>query len=185
MATEDIYSIIAYLRTLEPIETENKTSTTDFPVSLIKNTYPMLADPSAIPSKRDKLAYGTYLTNAAACIECHSKKDDTGNNIPGTEFGGGAAFPLPGYGTVYSANLTPHPENGLQYNEESFIARFKSFVDSSYVPHDVGPGEFQTLMPWIMYGGMKEEDLGAIYHYLSSLDPIDNAVVKFTPENEL
>lgn len=131
------------------------------------------------------MAYDAYLTSAAACIECHSKKDDKGNNIPGTEFGGGAAFPLPGYGTVYSANLTSHPKNGLKYNEESFVARFKSYVDSSYVPHDVGPGEFQTLMPWMMYGGMKEEDLGAIYNYLSSLDPIDNSVVKFTPENDM
>lgn len=182
MATEDIYSIIAYLRSLPPIETENKVSTTNFPLNLIKNTFPVEAHPSEIPDKTDKIAYGRYLVNAAGCVECHSKKDGQGNNIPGTEFGGGMGFPLPGFGTVYSANLTTDKETGLQYTEESFIAQFKSYVDSTYVPHNVAPGQFQTLMPWIMYGGMKEEDLGAIYSFLKTLSPIKNEVVKFIPE---
>jgi hypothetical protein len=36
-------------------------------------------------------------------------------------------------------------------------------------------------MPWTMYGGMTEEDLGAIYEYLHSLKPVKNSVIKFTP----
>jgi hypothetical protein len=183
MATEDIYSLIVYLKSLQPIDNINKTSSTDFPVSLIKNTFPMPASPTEIPAKTDRVAYGGYLVNAGACVDCHSKKDDKGNNIPGTEFGGGMGFPMPGFGTVYSANLTSDKETGLQYTEESFIATFKSYVDSTYTPHSVGKGEFQTIMPWMMYGGMTEEDLGAIHSYLRSLAPIKNAVVKFVPES--
>jgi hypothetical protein len=36
-------------------------------------------------------------------------------------------------------------------------------------------------MPWTMYAGMREQDLGAVYHYLRSLKPVQNAVIKFTP----
>ncbi|MCR9063136.1 MAG: cytochrome c [Cytophagales bacterium] len=183
MASEDVYSIIAYIRSLDPITTENKPSEAVFPVNLIKNTFPMPADPQPIPDKSDLVAYGGYLTNAAGCIECHTKKDDKGNNIAGTEFGGGMSFKLPGIGTVYSANLTPDPTTGLKYSKEDFIKLFKAYADSSYVPHEIKKGDFQTLMPWIMYAGMTEEDLGAIYSYLKTLKPIKNDVVKFEPDD--
>ncbi len=36
-------------------------------------------------------------------------------------------------------------------------------------------------MPWTLYAGMKEEDLGAIYDYLRSIKPVYNKVTVFTP----
>jgi hypothetical protein len=36
-----------------------------------------------------------------------------------------------------------------------------------------------TPMPWLMYSGMTEEDLGAIYDYLRTVPPIENTVEKF------
>jgi mono/diheme cytochrome c family protein len=176
MATEDIYSIIAYIRSLNPIATEKLISKTNFPVSLIKNTFPVAPHPSEIPDKSDRISYGAYITNAAGCVECHSKKDSQGSNIPGTEFGGGTGFTLPGSGTVFSPNLTSDATTGLKISEEAFIALFKSYADSSYVLPSVKPGEFQTIMPWKMYSGMTEEDLSAIYTYLKSIPAIQNQV---------
>ena len=46
---------------------------------------------------------------------------------------------------------------------------------------EVKPGAFQTLMPWAMYAGMEESDLGAIYDYIQTLEPYDNLVERFTP----
>jgi len=43
------------------------------------------------------------------------------------------------------------------------------------------PGEFNSIMPWTMYGRMHDEDLKAIYAYLKTVTPINNTVVKFTP----
>jgi len=43
-----------------------------------------------------------------------------------------------------------------------------------------GSMEYNTAMPWTMYAGMTEQDLGAIYKYLRSLKPIKNKVEKFT-----
>jgi hypothetical protein len=45
----------------------------------------------------------------------------------------------------------------------------------------LNPGDFNSIMPWTMYGTMHEEDLKAIFAYLKTLKPISNTVVKFTP----
>jgi len=40
-----------------------------------------------------------------------------------------------------------------------------------------------TIMPWMMYATMEEEDLKAIYAYLQSLEPIDHPIEKFSLNN--
>ncbi|MBX9850477.1 MAG: hypothetical protein K2X86_01825 [Cytophagaceae bacterium] len=55
------------------------------------------------------------------------------------------------------------------------------YADSTYQLPPVEKGSYNTFMPWTMYAGMKEEDLGAIYAYLMTLQPISNKVEKFTP----
>ncbi len=77
---------------------------------------------------------------------------------------------------------SPDDETGIgKWTREDFIRRFKVQADSSYVVPVVSAGDFNTIMPWTMYANMTEEDLGAIYAYLTSLKPIENKVVKFTP----
>ena len=60
----------------------------DFPVNYIINTMPHKANLGKLPSENDTIKYGSYLANAAACIDCHSKRYH-GDIVPGTEFGGG------------------------------------------------------------------------------------------------
>ncbi|MEW5843878.1 MAG: hypothetical protein AB1775_11515 [Bacteroidota bacterium] len=52
--------------------------------------------------------------------------------------------------------------------------------DSNQIP-SVGAKDFNSVMPWTLYGGMKREDLHAIYDYLRTIQPVKNVVVKFTP----
>jgi hypothetical protein len=59
------------------------------------------------------------------------------------------------------------------------VNRFKAYSDSTYVHTVVQPGDFQTFMPWQMYGGMEVEDLEAIYAYLMTLEPVYNPVERF------
>ena len=42
----------------------------------------------------------------------------------------------------------------------------------------VPPGH-NTVMPWLAFGGMTENDLGAIYDYLKTVKPIEHKVVTF------
>jgi len=181
MATEDIYSIIAYLRTLKPIENKTPASVPDFPMNFIIHTIPQKAEPQAIPDQKDQIAYGKYLLNAAACDACHTKQDK-GKPLPGMTLAGGFEFPMTG-GLLRSANITPDAETGIgDWSEQAFVNRFKMYADSSYTPAKVDPKEFNTVMPWLMYSKMTREDLSAIYAYLKTVTPVSNKVERFTPK---
>lgn len=181
MNEEDAKSIVAYLRTLPPIENRPADSKPDFPMNFILNTIPQKADPMPLPDPKDELATGKYLTIMAGCAECHTPAE-RGQIIAEKMFSGGRPFEFP-TGTLYAANITPDKETGIgSLTKETFVARFRAYTDSGYVPQKVGPKDMQTIMPWTMYGGMKPEDLGAIYTYLMSVPPIKNSVSeKFKP----
>lgn len=180
LATEDVHSIIAYLRSIDPVSTPPlPESTIDFPVSLIMRTVPQPAQPMDRPAPGDA-RYGEYVINAAACIECHTNTVK-GERV-GQPFAGGFAFAFPDGSVLRSPNITPHPTDGIgAWDKAMFIARFKQYADSAYVPAKVAPGDFQTVMPWTMYATMTEEDLGSIYDYLAALPPVAGRVEKWTP----
>lgn len=178
---DDIEAVIAYLRTLEPVESSHPQSEADFPFNFILRTIPKEAELSKRPEKSDRVNYGRYMFTAAACAECHTKFEK--GKFVGPIGGGGREFQFPDGSTLRTPNLTPH-ETGLKnMSREEFIKLFKKYEDSTYVLPDVKPGEFQTMMPWVMYAGMEEDDLSAIYEYLKTLEPYNNVVERFTPAN--
>jgi mono/diheme cytochrome c family protein len=181
MDPEDIQSIIAYIRSLPAIENQVPESVSDFPMNFILNTIPKKADPQKIPPKENQLAYGAYMANASGCNECHTQVDK-GRIIESLEFSGGREFNMPDKSVIRSANITPDEKTGIgKWTEDVFVGRFKMYVDSNYHPQTVPSGQFQSIMPWTMYGGMEKEDLIAIYKYLQTVKPLSNTVVKFSP----
>lgn len=181
MDPEDIYDIIAYVRSLPVVASEIPDSKADFPVNLIMRTMPKNAEMVTKPSPTDQVAYGAYLINAAGCRECHTQVSPQGAILPELAYAGGRNFSFPDGSVVTSSNLTQCPDTGIgNWDEATFVARFKLYTDSGYVNPKVKPGEFNTIMPWTMYAGMKEEDLKAIFAYLKTVEPITNQVVKFT-----
>ena len=94
-------------------------------------------------------------------------------------FAGGHEFPLES-GKVVSPNITPDPLTGIGgWPREAFVARFRGYADGAPA---VSPGDPNTPMPWTLYAGMTEEDLGAIYDYLRTVAPVRNAVEKWPGE---
>jgi cytochrome c2 len=185
MDPEDIKCIIAYLRTIPAIDNDVPASVSDFPMNIIINTIPQKANPSKRPDTADHMAYGAYLVNACACRECHTK-ENKGQIIPELEFQGGREFKFPDGSVVRSANITPSTASGIgNWNEDAFINRFKLYADSNYKPQTVKPGDFNSIMPWLIYSRMNRSDLGAIYTYLHSLPAKENSVVKFSPASEM
>ncbi|WP_439558754.1 c-type cytochrome [Dyadobacter sp.] len=174
---EDIYSVIAYIRGLAPIQNDVPESEADFPVNFLINTMPQKAAFTKRPAETDQVAYGKYLITATGCVDCHSKTEK-GSVVPGTEFGGGMEFSSPN-GVVRSPNITMHKETGIgNWTKEAFVARFKAYTDSAYVAPKLAPDELNSPMPWTMYGGMKEQDLSAIFAYLNTVKPIEHQVVR-------
>lgn len=179
---EDIESVIAFLRTLPPVTTQHPPSKADFPFSLLMRTMPQKANLTSKPSKSNTVKYGEYIFNAAACAECHTQFDK--GKFVGPVGGGGREFLFPDGSILRGPNLTPHETGIKNYTKTEFVQLFKKYSDSTYVLPDVKPGEFQTLMPWAMYSGMEIEDLAAIYDFLQTLEPYENAVERFTPANQ-
>lgn len=183
MDEEDIKCIIAYIRTLKPIENKPEASVSDFPMNLIINTIPHKANFQKLPPVSDAVKYGQYIANAAACIECHTQFDK-GRLVAGTEYGGGREFPFPNGAVIRSSNISPDKTTGIGgWTKEQFVALFRSRAQNdTLTPVKLKPNDFNTIMPWTMYGKMTTQDLEALFSYLQTVKPINNKVIKFTPK---
>lgn len=179
MDKEDIYDIIAYIRSLPPFENKTPDRSIDFPMNFIVNTIPVKASFVQKPPKSDTIKYGAYLLNAAACMECHTPVKK-GQIIPEFAFSGGRDFKMPN-GTVNSANITPDKTTGIGgWTTDQFVARFKAYTDPSNIK-ELSSKDVNTVMPWTMLAGMDTSDLRSIYAYLQTLKPVKKEVVHFIP----
>ena len=176
----DVQAIIAYLRTLPSIKNDVPDSDPDFPFNLTMRFIPRPASPQVRPMPEDTLNYGRYLANIAACADCHTPYKK-GKPVKEMQMAGGRIFNMPS-GTLNSANITPDRYTGIgNWTEEQFVIRFKMYDNPHMEPKKVGKSDFNTVMPWIMFGGMDTRDLKAMYKYLMSLSPIENKVTVFVP----
>jgi hypothetical protein len=147
-------------------------------------------------------ARGEYLVSILACDACHTPwiMTDKGpapdatrllmghpmNEDPGPPpalpAGGwgwagamtNTAFAGP-WGVSYATNLTPH-ESGLGvWSEDMFVTAIRSGMH-------MGAGRtILPPMPWQAYGKMTDDDLRAIFAYLKTIPPIENAAPQSVP----
>jgi len=179
MSREDAESIIAFIRTLPPVARDVPRSRLNFPFNLIVRTMPSPAPPlpERTPDLSDRVAYGKYLTTIASCASCHTKME-RGRPVPGMAFAGGLEFHTRLGDVQYSANITPDLETGIgRWTAEQFVARFKSVAEADEASLALN-GRKNTEMPWRDYGGMKAEDLTAIFTYLQTLPAVRHAVTR-------
>ena len=179
--TEDIFSVIAYIRSISPIDNTPGRSNPTFPMNVILHLMPVKANPQARPPSSDTLRYGEYLVRASGCVECHTPAKH-GQIVKSLSFSGGREFQMPDGSMLVSANITPDQETGIgKWTKEAFLFRFKTYDLASFKPPVLRQGEMQSIMPWTMYAGMDTTDLTAIYKYLQSLKPMSNKVIKTKP----
>ena len=176
MSDEDVYSLVAYLNTLAPVNNMVPRSRIDFPVSMLVKGVPQPAGTVAQPDRRDAVKYGAYLVTIGGCSGCHTQSKD-GEPLPGLDFAGGEKFQMPGGLLVVSANITPDMESGIgRMSEQNFVDRFQQYKEyATGVSPKVEPRDF-TVMPWLNFALLPEQDLKAIYAYLRTQKPIYLAV---------
>ena len=178
MAKDDLLSIVAYLRSLKPIKNKIPARQLFIPISL---AYPAQGLQPSIegnvrPPESDKVKYGEYLTNAAACADCHTPMVK-GQYDFSKMFAGGFTFDA-GIFKVNSSNITPDSATGLgTWTEERFLNKFIPYREEKAYNYDAG--KQNTIMPIIPYAGMKDDDLKAIYAYLRTVKPISDKVEKY------
>jgi len=185
LSTQDLSAIVAYLRTLPPVENTVPERELDFPLNLIVRTMPVDYEPKAHPDTSNSVEYGSYLVKIAGCQFCHTPVDDQMQPIPGMEFAGGHKFPLPN-GLVVTSNITPDEETGIGgWDKETFITMFRSYAPEEVKKVELAPDDFNSVMPWSYYADMTDQDLGAIYDYLRTVEPKKNMIDRFTPKAEM
>ena len=175
MDERDLLAIMAYLRTLEPIENDVPDHQLNFPLNLIVNSIPREAELRTV-NLHNPVEYGEYLSNLAGCVWCHTPTNATQQVIMEQSLAGGHEFFVSG-GIVRSSNISPDAETGIgDWSLEQFIARFRQYQGEAGRTIPVDEDGRNTIMSWTMFADMTDEDLGAIYAYLMQSEPRRNAV---------
>lgn len=179
MSKEDIYAIVAYLRTLKPIPNKIPERKLKVPAGPERDRFAFSPiGEKTKPASKDSILTGEYLANIGACVSCHTPKTDDDHLIADSSYAGGDVMGQKFGFHVTSPNITPDGPSGIgSWTQASFLSKFTSFRQSS--SYDFDPGKRNTIMPWLMLSQMKDEDIKAIYDYLRSLKPIKHPVVKW------
>ena len=102
---------------------------------------------------------GAQLAAIGDCAICHAGAD-------GRPYAGGRPLQTP-FGAVYASNITPDPETGIgQWTEAAFRRSMHEGVSRS--------GQFlYPAFPYNHYTHVTDEDVGAIYAFLMTREPVD------------
>lgn len=101
---------------------------------------------------------GRYLATIGNCGGCHTAEG-------GRAYAGGRAFRTD-YGTVYSSNLTPHPQQGIgAWSVEEFRHTMRHGVSRN--------GVLTPVFPFAYFRHLRDDDLDALLAYLRTLPPDD------------
>lgn len=174
LSDEDGEALIVYLRSLPRVQRSMRRPNIPVPIRSLLNIIPEpLPGRTADFDRNDSIAYGRYLSRIAGCHDCHTPVDWLHRPIAGLDFAGGQTFD-----ETNSANLTPHPSGLGTRTKDEFISIFAAYRSADREQLTVGPS-WNTPMPWLVFAGMTDADLGAIYDYLRTVPPIDHTVNKF------
>ena len=171
---EDLSAIISYLRTQKPVNNpvpENDLNLLGQAVSafIMKPAGPTGEVPQSV--KKDTSAeYGEYLAGSVAnCRGCHTNRNLMTGEFTGEDYAGGLKFDVKTDSGTYSLttpNLTPHVTGRLNgWTQQHFIERFRKGSLNPY-----------SHMPWGPFSRMSDDELTAIYKFLKTVKPVDNAV---------
>ena len=187
MAESDLDALVAYLRTIPPVNNplprDQILPTEALPQLLIRENI-VAPDPADIAARAEYLFSGVL-----PCADCHTPIDqETGAPISELYLSGGQPFEGP-WGIIYGGNITPHDETGIgTWSDEGIKRIFQSGVRPD--------GRQVVLMPWRDFQPLTEADLDAVVYYLRNqvaavnrevpAPALNEDFVKFVeiPENE-
>jgi mono/diheme cytochrome c family protein len=161
MDADDLGALIAYLKSLEPVDRELPRSSIgplgralflagELPLlsaEMIDHTAPV---PPA-PPRAATAEYGRYI--GVTCVGCHGQ-GYSGGRIPGAP----PVWPT-------AANITPH-ETGLG---DWTFEQFETVMRTGVRPD--GRQIEPEFMPWTNFAHLTDEELEAVWLYLQTLDP--------------
>lgn len=186
MSDEDIYSVIAYLRSDLPVvqasNLEPPNSEPSFLTKLLCNfafkPFPLPEKTIVTPDISDQVAYGKYLVQGQiGCFSCHSADFKTVNDLEPEKsvgyLGGGNPMPDLEGNIIPTANITMDKETGIgNWTEDQFVTA----ILTGQTPN--GPMRY----PMVPHSVLDTAEVTAIWAYLNTVPPLKNAVAR-APRN--
>jgi hypothetical protein len=126
------------------------------------------------PDENDPVATGRYLVAVIGCYHCHSKKVLGLNYLdPEKSKGylqGGIKLKDPEGKRLYGPNLTPDKETGIgNFSEEDF---------KRAITEGITPTGRKLSPPMGKFKSLTDKQVGALYTYLRSLQPVQHKVTR-------
>ncbi|HET9069272.1 MAG TPA: c-type cytochrome [Amaricoccus sp.] len=162
LSDTDLAAIVAFLRTLAPIEHATEKSVYNIPLPPAYG--PPVEHVADIP-RGPTAEYGKYMAGPIAhCMECHTPMGPQGPMYDAALGQGGFEFPGP-WGVSVAANLTSS-EDGLKAYSDEEIA--------TMITRGVRPDGTKMMppMPYAWLAKMTPDDLAAVIAYLRTLPPL-------------
>ena len=150
ISDEDMLAMIAFLRSLEPVESDIPSPATrpNFLALLLTGAHviperPLIKEVIVAPRKEASPAYGQFMVSFLDCKSCHGEDLNGGTNPIGPK--------------------GPSLRLVKAWTEEEFITALRT---------GEGPNgyKFGDLMPWRSTGRLDDVELSALYQYLISLE---------------
>ena len=168
LSDKDTKAIIAYLRSLKPVENATRKSVYKMPLPPAYG--PPVGSVADVP-RTETVRYGEYLAGPLGhCMECHTPMTKPPMRDYKNKMGaGGFTFYGP-WGESVAANITPDKETGIG---NWTGAQIKTAITNGVRPDGT---KLRPPMAFAYYKNISDEDLDAIVAYLRSLKPIRNEV---------
>jgi mono/diheme cytochrome c family protein len=177
MSDQDIIDILSFLRSQPPVRKQIPANEWTMLGKVVK-TFAPVAQPrldghpaKTAPPSEVTTARGEYIARGVAnCAGCHTSFDLMTGRQVGPRFAGGTPMEPTLRRDVdptlffQPPNISPRVGGALMRfpDRATFVARFK-----------VGGRKYEgSPMPWDEYSRMSENDIGAIYEFLHSLEPV-------------
>ena len=160
MTERDLDAVVAYLRTIKPIN--NKVADPIYKMPQVEHVLPGGEKPFTEAMLKDKVKKGFYLATIAHCMECHTPMDKGARQWDTRLGAGGFEFPGP-WGVSVSRNITASKTKGIgSWTDDQIKTAITKGVskDGSHLKPPMGFHYYSTLTPG---------DLDAIVAYLRTV----------------
>lgn len=162
LSDDDLYSIVAFLRTVPASDNATPFSTYNIP---LPPAYGPPIESVTAPKRGVTVEYGAYLAGPVAhCVECHTPFGDKGPMLDTHLGAGGFEFHGP-WGTSVAPNITSHEDGLADYSDDDL----KAMITKGTRP------EGEAMLPpmgYPYYATMTSDDLDAIILYLRQMPPL-------------
>ncbi len=184
MADDDVYSIIAWLRSADPAlapdTREYPPNNFNFFTRFLANVAifppPLPRQSIMVPDTSDQVAFGRYVADAlCGCYGCHSadfaKLDDLSPEKSVGYYGGGNPLLNLDQKLVPSANITMDRETGIgTWTRQQFLEAVK---------YGKNPQGGPLHYPMFPHTTLSDPEVNAIWAYLQTVPPLRNPVARY------